>query len=403
MKAYTARPTLSPLHRLWRLLPAEHRRRLFACATSLVAPRPDRSVPPVRAGVAVVGELSRPSGLGEAARQMRGAFDALGVPNWGIDTETRVVPELPPGAALLVHVNPPVLPYALLRLPRGLLRGRRVIGYWAWELPRLPPAWRIGPDFVHEVWALSRFTAEAIATILPPAMTLRIVPIPLAPPRPSALGRADFGLPAEALVVLTSFSLASSFVRKNPLGAIAAFRAAFGTRPDRLLLLKVGNPGHFPEDLAAIQAAIGDAPNIRLETRMLPAADSHALTACADIVLSLHRSEGFGLVPAEAMLLGVPVVATGWSGNMDFMDADSAALVPFTLVPARDPRGVFEAEGADWAEPDIGAAAAQLERLAADPGARRALGARGRAMAAARLGLGPVREALGAIGLTVAA
>jgi glycosyltransferase involved in cell wall biosynthesis len=284
-----------------------------------------------------------------------------------------------------------------------LLRGRRVIGYWAWELPRLPPAWRIGPDFVHEVWALSRFTGEAIATILPPAMKLRIVPIPLEAPRPSGLGREDFGLPAEALVVLTSFSLASSFVRKNPLGAIAAFRAAFGTRPDRLLLLKVGNPGHFPQDFAAIQAAIGDAPNIRLETRTLPAADSHALTACADIVLSLHRSEGFGLVPAEAMLLGVPVIATGWSGNMDFMDADSAALVPFTLVPARDPRGVFEAEGANWAEPDIAAAAAQLERLAADPAARRALGARGRAMAAARLGLGPVRDALGAIGLKVAA
>ena len=71
-------------------------------------------------------------------------------------------------------------------------------------------------------------------------------------------------------------------------------------------------------------------------------------------MLSLHRSEGFGLVPAEAMLLGRAVVATGWSGNMDFMDADSAALVGYRLVPARDPRGVFEAPGADWAEPDLG-------------------------------------------------
>ncbi len=116
-------------------------------------------------------------------------------------------------------------------------------------------------------------------------------------------------------------------------------------------------------------------------------------------MLSLHRAEGFGLVPAEAMLLGVPVVATGWSGNMDFMDADSAALVPYTLVPARDPRGVFEAEGAEWAEPDIAAAAARLARLADDPAERAALGARGRATARARLGLAPVRDALAGIGL----
>lgn len=399
MNAHTARPTLSPLHRLWRLLPAERRRRLFARATSLLAPRPDRVAPTVEGGIAVVGELSRPSGLGEAARQMRGAFDALGVPSWGIDTETGTVPNIPPRAALLVHVNPPVLPFALLRLPRRLLRGRRVIGYWAWELPAVPPAWRMGPGFVHEVWALSHFTGTAIATILPPGMPLRVVPIPVATPVPSALRRADFGLPPDAVVVLASFSLASSFARKNPLGAIAAFRAAFGTRADRLLVLKVGNPGHFPADFAAIEAAVVGASNIRLETRAFAAADAHALTACADIVLSLHRAEGFGLVPAEAMLLGVPVVATGWSGNMDFMDADSAALVPYTLVPARDPRGVFEAEGAEWAEPDIAAAAARLARLADDPAERAALGARGRATARARLGLAPVRDALAGIGL----
>jgi glycosyltransferase involved in cell wall biosynthesis len=399
MNADTARPTLSPLHRFWRLLPADRRRRAFTRVTTLLAPRPDRPPPPVRAGIAIVGELSRPSGLGEAARQMQAACTALGVPSWGIDTETGAVPDLPDGAALLIHVNPPVLPYTLLRLPRRLLRGRRVIGYWAWELPTLPPAWRPGPGFVHEVWALSHFTGQAIATILPPGMTLRVVPIPLAPPLRSGLRRADFGLPEKAVIVLVSFSLASSFARKNPLGAIAAFRAAFGTASDRILLLKVGNPEHFPADFAAIHAAIAGAPNIRLETRTLPAADSHALTACADIVLSLHRAEGFGLVPAEAMLLGIPVVATGWSGNMDFMDATSAALVPFTLVAATDPRGVFEAEGARWAEPDLPAAAAHLVRLAGDPAARAALGASGRAMAQARLGLAPVRAALAGIGL----
>ncbi len=398
--------SLSPLHRLWRVLPAERRRRLFTAATAALAPRPDRPAPPVTGGIAIVGEFSRASGLGESARLIRHALAAIGVPTWTIDLDGPAPPDIPPGAALLIHVNPPMLPYTLLRLPRALLRGRRVIGHWAWELPTVPPAWRVGLRFVHEVWAISHFTGAAIATLLPPAsdIPIRIVPIPvaIAPPHPAARTRADFGLPADAVIVLASFNLASSRVRKNPDGAIAAFRQAFGDRPDRILVLKIGNPAHFPEDFAELQAA-ADHPNIRVLTETLPAAEAHALTACADIVLSLHRAEGFGLVPAEAMLLGIPVVATGWSGNLDFMDAASAALVPYALIPARDPRGVFEAPGAVWAEPDLAAAAADLVRLADDKAARVALGHRGRAHAQARLGLAPLRAAAAALGLPVAA
>ena len=145
-------------------------------------------------------------------------------------------------------------------------------------------------------------------------------------------------------MVLVSFNLASCFERKNPLGAIAAFRQAFGDRRDRILLIKVGNPHHFPADCGP---AARRGRRRRRISGSTPArcrsADAHALTRCADIVLSLHRSEGFGLVPAEAMLLGRPVIATDWSGNMDFMTDDTAALVGYRLIPARDPRGVFEA------------------------------------------------------------
>ena len=397
----------SPLHRLWRLFPAERRRRLFAAATAAIAPRPDRPPPAVAGGIAMIGEFSRASGLGESARLVRHALAALGVPTWTIDIDRREMPNVPPGVALLIFVNPPMLPYVLLRLPRRLFRGRRIIGNWAWELPTMPDAWRSGLSFVHEVWAISRFTADAIRTLLPAGSDMVVrnvsIPVAIAPPRPSGLTRADFGLPEDAVIVLTSFNLASSLARKNPLGAIAAFRHAFADRGDRLLVLKIGNPEHFSADFAVIQHAVAGAKNIRINTENFPAADAHALTACADIVLSLHRSEGFGLVPAEAMLLGVPVVATGWSGNLDFMDATSAVLVPYTLIPACDPRGVFEAPGAVWAEPDVGAAAAALRRLADDPAHRETLGQRGRAMAHSRLGLGPVRAAVAALGFGVAA
>ena len=386
---------LHPLHRIWRTLPMGPRRRLLTRGAALLAPRPSRPVPPVLHGIAVGGELDRPSGLGEGARLMLAGLQSLGVPCWAMRPGT--VP--PPGAALVMHTTAPGLPQALLRLGRAAVQGRRVVGMWAWELPAAAPAWKAGLPFVHEVWAPSTFSAAALQPLV--GGGVRVVPYPVAaqPPAPSSLRRADFGLPAEAVITLAAFSLASSFVRKNPLGAIAAHRAAFGTRADRLLLLRVGNPHHFPADFAQLQAAAAGLPNVRLDTSTLPAADMHALTRACDIVLSLHRSEGFGLVPAEAMLLGVPVVATGWSGNMDYMDAGTAALVPFTLVPARDPRGVFEAPGAVWAEPDVQAAAAHLVRLADDPTARGALGAAGQAAARWRLGTDALAEAVRGLGL----
>ena len=360
----------------------------------------------------MAGELSRPSGLGEGARLMRAGLDQLGIANWGQDVgdrlpggqDGRLPLEMPPsGAPLVLHENPPSLPWALLHLPRGLMRGRQVVGYWAWELPVVPPSWRLGLGFVHAVWVPSAFTAAALRPLLPAdgRVGLHVVPHPVAvaPPRPSALDRAGFGLPARAVIVLVSASLASSFARKNPLAAIAAFRAAFGGRTDRLLVLKLHQAEHFPADLALVRAAIAGAANIWLETRTLPARDRDALMACADIVLSLHRSEGFGLVLAEAMLLGRPVVATGWSGNLEFMDAQSAVLVGYRLVPAVDPRGVVQAPGAVWAEADIAEAAGQLRRLADDAGVRRALGAQGRAMAQARLGPAALARAVAALGL----
>jgi glycosyltransferase involved in cell wall biosynthesis len=344
--------------------------------------------------------MARASGLGEGARLMTAALHQLNIPVWAFEAGPMAAPasdappEVPPGVPLVLHVNAPVLPAALLRLPRRLLRGRRVIGFWAWELPTVPPSWHAGAAFVHEVWAPSRFTASALEAVAPGRV--RVVPHPVAasPPRPSALTRADFGLPPGAFVALANFSLASSFARKNPIASVAAFRAAFGTEPDKILVLKLSHTEHYPEDLAALRAAIAGAPNIRLETRLLPPADNHALTACADVVLSLHRSEGFGLVPAEAMLLGRVVLATDWSGTTDFLDASCGVPGPYRLVPAVDPRGVFQAPGAVWAEADTGAAAASLIDLAADPARRRSLGEAARTAAHARLGTDGLSNAL---------
>lgn len=402
----TAPPTtgavpLSPLHRAWRRLPAGLRRAALTRVTAWLTTLPDAVARAVPDGIAIAGEFSSPSGLGEGARITAAAARSLGVRVWTIDLVPPLFAEaavaIPPGVPLVVVLNPPLLPLALLRTLRAVARERRIIGYWAWELPDAPPHWAAATRLVHEIWVPSAFTAAAIGPLS--TRRIRVVPAPLgaSPPRPAALPRAAFGLPEDAVVVLVSFNLASSLVRKNPFAAIAAFKDAFGTRPDRLLLLKIGNPDHAPADMAAIVEAAA-APNIRIETRMMPSDERHALTAASDIVVSLHRSEGLGLVPAEAMLLGKPVVATGWSGNMTFMDRASAALVGYRLVPACDPRGVY-GEGL-WAEPDHADAVAALRRLADDPALRQALGRRGRLAARQRLGMGPLMAALSGLGLS---
>ena len=376
----------------------EGRRRLLGGVSRALAPSPGIVPPLATLPPAVAGEFSRICGLSEAARLTTAGLRHLGHAPREIDASWRGPglggEALPPGAPLIVHINAPDMPAALLRLGRAAVRGRKIIGAWAWELPQVPPDWHKGAAYAHEIWAPSRFAADAMEPLLPGRVRVVTPPLAIAPPHPARLDRAAFGLPADAVVVLVSFDLASSFVRKNPLAAIAAFRSAFANDPRRILLLKIGNPGHFPADFATIRDAVAGAGNIRLETRTLPAADNFALMACADILLSLHRSEGFGLILAEALLLGIPVIATGWSGNLDFMDTDSAILVRPRMVPAIDPRGVYHAPNLLWAQPSLGEAAAALVHLAGDPEARQALGARGRAAALSRLGPASLEAAL---------
>jgi glycosyltransferase involved in cell wall biosynthesis len=389
-------------HRLWRRLPAESRRQALARVMGWLAPRPDTGS--VEPGIAIAGEFSRASGLGEGARLMAKAAQAARLPVWTIDLPPLAghavdipvdLPGMPPPhVPLVLHVNGPFLPLALLRLPRALTRQRPIIGYWAWELPKTPPDWRPAVACVTEVWAPSRFTASALEPLLPGRV--RVVPPALAEvqPHPSSRDRLSFGLPDDAVIVLVSFSLASSCARKNPFGAIAAFRAAFGDRTDRFLLLKLGQVDHAPVDHGRIAALIGDTPNIRLETRCLSPDDNHALIACADIVLSLHRAEGFGLVLAEAMLLGKPVIATAWSGNTEFMDDTCAVPIGHRLVPARDDRAVYRGL---WAEPDVSEAAAALRYLADDPAHRVRLGDAARSRARERLTAAPLLAAIEAL------
>jgi glycosyltransferase involved in cell wall biosynthesis len=369
---------VSPVGRLWRLLPREARREALFGTTALLAPRPDRPAPSGQGTLTVAGYLGAPTGLGAAARRLVWGRRQAGLDPAEADL-TGPLRQGPPGprprvaagpGTLLVHVNGPMLPWALLALGRAAVRQKRVIAVWNWELPVLPRDWDRGFAACHAVWVGSRFVAEACTRADGPPVS--VVPYPVPPPDPAPLGRDAFGLPADAFVGLCVFDATSSLARKNPLGAIEAHRRAFGDRPDRLLVLKTHGTAQAGAAWRPVAAAAAAAPNVRVMDQVMPRRDLWALMAACDALVSLHRSEGFGLAIAEAMRLGRPVVATGWSGNMDFMRGPGTHPVPYTLVPARDPQATYQVEAGVWAEPDAVEAAGILARLSEEPVARRA-------------------------------
>lgn len=386
------------LRALWHRLPIDLRRSGGRALIAMAAPRAGAQTVAYQAGapLTVAGLLRNACGIGEGARLCAEMLERLAYPVALADltpTFSHVNCAPPalqgpaaagaPGGATIIHINPPLIPYSRLLLGRRRTAGQRIIGYWAWELPRIPREWCRAFDYVHEVWTPSSFCADAVRGFT--GKPVHVVPHPVDAPRPSALRRADFGLPEDAFVALSMLHFGSGFARKNPLAAVRAFRQAFGDRRDALLIVKVTADTPLPWAEQALREAVADAPNIRLMQSVLSRPDLGALLAASDAVLSLHRSEGFGLVLAEAMRLGKPVVATGWSGNMEFMSADSAALVGHRLVPVDDPQGTY-ADDQMWAEPDVADAARWLARLADDRAFARALGAAAARHAEDRLG-----------------
>jgi glycosyltransferase involved in cell wall biosynthesis len=156
----------------------------------------------------------------------------------------------------------------------------------------------------------------------------------------------------------------SSLARKNPAGAVKAFAEAFDESPAARLLLKLNGPDDAMTAFTASLGSLAQRSNITILRNHLDEAALDALYAGADVLLSLHRAEGFGLPMLEALARGIPVVATAWSGNVDFTDGGNSLQVPFRLVPVDDPAAIYS--GSRWAEPDLAAAAAGLRRLADD-------------------------------------
>jgi glycosyltransferase involved in cell wall biosynthesis len=276
----------------------------------------------------------------------------------------------------LVHLNADTAFFEYLFMRERGIERSYTIGCWAWELAKFPAEWASSFAFVDEVWTASRFAYEAIAPVtrkpvllMPPAVAL-----PAAEP---GLKRADFGLPDDKFVFYFGFDFRSYAARKNPLAAVEAFRRAFPERcaPVFLLLKTIGSDWKR-NDRDNLLAAISSDPRVLLVDREFTRPRAVALLALTDCFLSLHRCEGFGRGPAEAMLLGKPVITTAYSGTADFTTPETALLIDYELVPVGE--GEYPgASGQVWAEPDIEQAAWAMCRVAGDGAFARRLASAG--------------------------
>jgi len=192
---------------------------------------------------------------------------------------------------------------------------------------------------------------------------------------PPGLGRAHFGLPSGRFLFLTLFDMLSVFNRKNPLGAVEAFIRAFGNVSSVQLIIKINNAQRRPDYLKALREAIAGYPITIMDTTFNRDETYGLINAC-DCLVSLHRSEGFGLTLAEAMFLGKPVIATAYSGNMDFTKFDNSFLVGYRLRPVGKNNEPYD-EDSLWADPSVEQASQQMRTVTSEPQIRQNVAAAG--------------------------
>ena len=335
-------------------------------------------------GVNVIGYLDRTSGIGLEAARIASALEMVGVPVSRVaigDSPSPIVDNaMDLDQRLRFDTNVIVVTAEQLsRLARQLnqdpFTGRRSVGYWFWELSTPSEAAAKAITLLDQVWTPTEFVRESFAQLdstkvelLPPAR-------PVFTPKTSFV-RTQLGLPNDRVIFLCTLDMFSVVERKNPFGVIDSFRAAFEPDEGPLLLVKTLNGDQRGDCLERVLMACSDRPDIEVRDGHLSRDEQLSLIAESDVLVSLHRSEGYGLHLAEAMAAGTPIITTNYSGPVDFLDGSCAELIPYHLVPVKELDGAYG--NGEWAEPDLGAASNAMRRLFDDPSQRSLLAAAAR-------------------------
>jgi glycosyltransferase involved in cell wall biosynthesis len=324
-------------------------------------------------GVNLLGYFSGEFGVGEVARGTSQALQSQQIPislnnivavnHRSEDLLISNFSKSNPYYINLIHVNAEQVPTIIAKKGFRYFQHRYNIGYWFWELAGFPSKWLSSFLAFNEIWVASNFCLESIAAVSPipvvkmtfPVMVDKSLAIP---------NRSLFGLPEDKFLYGFVFDYLSLIERKNPFGIIKAFRKAFNQRDNVMLVIKTINSEHAPQKAAMLKDAATGC-NVRFIDGHITRQEMSALIASFDSFVSLHRAEGLGIGMAQAMYLCKPVIATGYSGNMDFMDHKNSFLVRYNLAELEETYGPYE-KGNVWAEPDLQHAAELMQLVFTD-------------------------------------
>ena len=344
---------------------------LQGCPSCGVAPAKNKSQ---GAAIALTGYLTAEMGVGESARGIARAFDHSGIPADLFDIgghyarsedseyAGRVASRVGNHAsyeASILCVNADQVVQAMESQP-GMVHtlSERRIGYWYWETENFPSRYLAATQYFDEIWVATSFVGNALqnAGIKKP---IRIIPPSLPHSVRSHLQfpKNDGGNMTETnTTFLCIFDATSIMGRKNPAGAIELMRKvqqSTGINPT--LILKTT---HLGEANKGKLLELGRGLQIKIIDQYLSRSETMSLISSADCYVSLHRSEGLGLSLIDAMRLGTPLLATDYSGPVDFANYSNAWMVPWTYTDASWEDGPYY--GARWAEPDLDAACAKI-------------------------------------------
>ena len=323
-------------------------------------------------GINLIGPFSQDSGLGQSCRLLAKAIEKTNIPHnfinyrsltenkkTNFEFEDKYTNEYKYSINIF-HINALQFPDAFNSIGRDKFDKHYNIAYWLWETEDFPDIWVPLIDIFDEIWTPADFITNSIKkkTNKP----VKTIPYIIEAPYNKEYDRKYFNLPEDKFLFLMMYDVYSVPERKNPDSVIEAYKKAFKNNNDVALIIKLSHGNN--DVITNLKNKLEGCQNYIIEGTM-PKEEINSLIKCADAYVSLHRSEGYGLVLAEAMKLGVPTIATNYSANTEFQNNDTALLVPYKLIKLN--KEVFPYDkNTIWANPDIEEASKYMKLLYED-------------------------------------